>query len=941
MEKMPPITKKNSSDTKLFTRSASKSAEKKKSYRESKKPKMAIQTFYSPEKELKRGQIDSRFIPNKFIYSAPFIQNVDIERSQTTSSSRILDSINRSQGRILAYPGDSKEKTIPGFQVPRTGLAIQGNAFRVKHCTKDIHQSNDSGNKRIGKVRNLVSNLPGRSSHNCSNKTRMCTSSSIGTTNFEKTGSFSKRQKVKNNTSTNIRVAGNRLEPPRSHSSSFSRKIRYFSRKLEKPSTIAHLLEKRSDENTGTSQLDRSMRPNCETNFVNNKNNLKIVQKESYRFVNRNSQKFKDSAMQLDIQKKPSTTTGFSHTSIHYPNRCLSRRLGCSNKPEKLSWKVRQFNGIFNKHPRASCSMVRPTNNLSERQLNPNSVRQRDSCCSIKESRINKFLPVITGRIDLEEDSKVQLEHQSSSHQRKLQCTSRSTLKKHTVINRMVHQPSSIPRKNSQDEPRSTSGSICNSPQQEAREVYIPVSGRQSSSSRCSVDILGEMGSPISLSSNTPDFEGFVQVNEHTVQERYSDYSRITIETMVHGSPTPKSSINNPGSPTGTNSSGQSSNSSTNHKTSRLEVIKRVYQSNFPNCQRAIDLLAAPIRKSSINEYERKWFCFRKFLQRENIAMKDITMANAINFFDYLFFEKNLKPGTISHYRTALTIPLKLRCGIDLHDPAVSSLIKAMYIQRPNIPVAAPAWSLNKVLLGLDKLKDNISLELSLQKTAFLLLLATGWRISELHACVRDKDFCFISSENILRIRPHPTFIAKNEDLKKRWTHKIIKPLKLSDDSTSRLCPVKSLQDYLWKSPRVTKGSLFLHPSTQKQLTILQLSTYICKFILSTNPDVKVKVHDIRKYSASYSLIETMDISEVVSSIGWRSPYTFWKFYMAQTEPLSLNVVLPCVSNSTEVTTQKPQVIMPCVSNSSEVTTQNSQVIIPCVSNSSEVTTQN
>ena len=84
-----------------------------------------------------------------------------------------------------------------------------------------------------------------------------------------------------------------------------------------------------------------------------------------------------------------------------------------------------------------------------------------------------------------------------------------------------------------------------------------------------------------------------------------------------------------------------------------------------------------------------------------------------------------------------------------------------MYIQRPNIPVAAPAWSLNKVLLELDKLEDNISLELSLQKTAFLLLLATGWRISELHACVRDRDFCFISSENVLRIRPHPSFYCK------------------------------------------------------------------------------------------------------------------------------------------------------------------------------------
>ena len=179
------------------------------------------------------------------------------------------------------------------------------------------------------------------------------------------------------------------------------------------------------------------------------------------------------------------------------------------------------------------------------------------------------------------------------------------------------------------------------------------------------------------------------------------------------------------------------------------------------------------------------------------------------NFLIISSSKRNLKPGTISHYRTALTIPLKLKCGIDLHDSAFSALIKAMYIQRPNIPVAAPTWSLDKVLMGLDQLEGNLSLESSLQKTAFLLLLATGWKISELHACVRDKEFCFISSENILRIRPHPSFIAKNEDLKNRWTHKVIKSLKLSDGSISRLCPVKSIQDYLWKSPRITKGKLF------------------------------------------------------------------------------------------------------------------------------------
>ena len=903
MEKRPPSMYENLPKTQSFTRSVGGSIKKEKSNRKSKSSKMAIQAFHCSKKEFKRGQVDTRSFSDKFIYSAPLFQNANFERGQITATSRLLDSVNRSAGRILAHSSSSQEKTIPGIQVQRTELAVQGNALWPKYCTKDVHQSDDSCHKGTSKFRNLVSDLPGRFTNHCSYKRRMSPSSPTGTSSPEQIRSTSERKEIKDDSSTNLRMAGNTLESSKSYSTSFTREDKSVSGRTKESGNSSYLLKERSDENSRTSKLDRTMRSSSKASLINHKNYSQNVQEKASRFNIKNSNEFKDTSLQMDLQPNSSSTTRVSYSTLNYTNRCFSRRMGLSKKQDKFPRRIRQFNGLLNKYFGTSNSVVLPSNNIGKKLHYTDSVRQFDSCCSSKESRFNRILPVFTGRIDMEESSSIQLEPQSSTHQRKLQHLSRSAVKKHPIINRMVTKLPSISRKNSQFKQISTSGSICYSPEQEVRNICLPMSRRQSGSSRCSVNILGEMGSPLSLSSNTPDFEGFVETNENFIQERYSNYSRIAIETMVHGSPTSQNSVKTTGSSTGTNGSGQNSNSPTNLKTSRLDVIKKVYQSRFPDCQRAIDLLAAPLRKSSINEYERKWFCFCKFLQKDAISVKDITMANVLKFFDYLFFERNLKPGTISHYRTALTIPLKLKCGIDLHDSAFSALIKAMYIQRPNIPVAAPTWSLDKVLMGLDQLEGNLSLESSLQKTAFLLLLATGWRISELHACVRDKEYCFISSENILRIRPHPSFIAKNEDLKNRWTHKVIKSLKLSDGSISRLCPVKSIQDYLWKSPRITKGKLFLHPSTQKPLTILQLSTYICKLILASNPDAKVKVHDIRKYSASYSLIETMDISEVVSSIGWKSPYTFWKFYMAQTEPLSLQVVLPGV-NSSEFVTQ-------------------------------------
>ena len=131
--------------------------------------------------------------------------------------------------------------------------------------------------------------------------------------------------------------------------------------------------------------------------------------------------------------------------------------------------------------------------------------------------------------------------------------------------------------------------------------------------------------------------------------------------------------------------------------------------------------------------------------------------------------------------------------------------------------MTAPAWSLNKVLDFLNKetnLSDKVSL---LRKTAFLLLLATGWRISELHACVRNSDSCTFSNNSLL-LRPHPSFLAKNESTQKRWSHMEIKVLKLQDGSISNLCPVTSLLKYLKITKKFKEGNLFLTPNNIKDL---------------------------------------------------------------------------------------------------------------------------
>ena len=496
-------------------------------------------------------------------------------------------------------------------------------------------------------------------------------------------------------------------------------------------------------------------------------------------------------------------------------------------------------------------------------------------------------------RNDMEKSGSSELDPTSGTYKRSFQCSSRPTLQRPNFVNGVVANLQRLPT-DSQAEQVSPSGLVCNSIESQTGNICQPMPGRHGNGSGCTDNQLGEVETPIPLSPVTADFPGFDETQPDYFYECSASHSRYTYETMVHGSHSTTGSFNCNGSKATTSCSEQDDDTTAHYQTSRMAVVRKAYESRFPTCHTALDLLAKPLRKSSLQDYEGKWLRFCNFLKEKNIAPKDLTLASVLEFFSYLFFEKNLRPGTVAHYRSALSVPLLLRFKIDLHDTAVTTLLKAMYIQKPNPPVTTPSWNLNKVLLLLNNLENSLSTDILLQKTAFLLLLATGWRVSELHACVRSREFCSISDDHTLRIRPHPSFLAKNECSKQRWTHKTIKPLINKDGSRGSLCPVASLKTYLQKTRKEKSHKLLLHPKSGKPLTIQQLSTYICKLIHQADPSSRrAKVHDIRKYAASCSLAETMDVSDMVTALQWSSETTFWKFYMAPTVPLSVPAVLP------------------------------------------------
>ena len=257
-------------------------------------------------------------------------------------------------------------------------------------------------------------------------------------------------------------------------------------------------------------------------------------------------------------------------------------------------------------------------------------------------------------------------------------------------------------------------------------------------------------------------------------------------------------------------------------QTSRVEVLKAASTAQFPECdQETINLIASPVKKSSEDDYQRKWKFFLKFVENKRMEFKNINIDIVLRFLSYLFYTKGLKPSTVSHYRSALTQPLLSYFNIDLRVQAVNSMIRAMKIQRPHEPTPRPAWKLSKVLAYLDNLTTNSETS-SLRNTAFLLLLATGWRLSEIHACVRHNDFCRFTETHTLLLQPHSSFLAKN-GLRKRLDMKEIKTLKLTNGQTSNICPVTALKTYLSLTPRDKEGPLFHNPKDGKSISMFQL----------------------------------------------------------------------------------------------------------------------
>ena len=322
---------------------------------------------------------------------------------------------------------------------------------------------------------------------------------------------------------------------------------------------------------------------------------------------------------------------------------------------------------------------------------------------------------------------------------------------------------------------------------------------------------------------------------------------------------------------------------------SLLGIMKDVYSRLYS--AESAEILLKSLRLSTCRQYQSIWNSFCSFVASNEFD--NISTETVLSFLRFSFNVKGYAPATVSAYRSALAKPLRVIFDIDVSKEPFNEFVKALFNIRPNVPSKRVLWSLDKVLqLALSsRFQRNPSKEDLFMLTLFLMALATGSRISELHALARSDELIEFSEEGVT-LYPNPDFLAKNEDPQFRRNPLFIARLKDERGGNHPLCPVHNLSLYLDSTSCTKSFNIFVHPISLQDISIHKLRLALCKFIRLGDSNAFPKAHDLRKTATSYAFFKGMSSSQLCDLVGWSSIQVFKRHYLKQIDEISSPLVV-------------------------------------------------
>ena len=462
--------------------------------------------------------------------------------------------------------------------------------------------------------------------------------------------------------------------------------------------------------------------------------------------------------------------------------------------------------------------------------------------------------------------------------------------------NRMVPQSESS-SSHFPDLGHSTSGSVCNTPEQEVVAVCVSSSGSRSvCCGRTESQLAGNVG--ICFSSVSSD-SALPPENSRRGMLSVSHCSSVGKPSMVSSS-----ALSSGGScslpsaeerPLVSASVQNVSSHSTSVPSSRLVAMQQRMQASGISESVARRIYSA--RRPSTNSlYDYRWkswvdWCFGRKVDPFNPS---------VNFFGEFLIslhDKNFSPATVKGYRSAIATTLKQVSDIDFSNQSIlSDVVRSFELERPRIKTHFPKWDLAVVLSALttspfEPLETCGFKEMTF-KTVFLIALASGRRRSEIHA-LSYSDVHF--SDHSVTLSTFPGFLAKNQ-LPSVLSSPISLPSLQGQDMDPLLCPVRALKIYLGRvsSRRRGRKRLFIShlESFEKEISCDSISRWIVQTIrlaysASKLDQVPVNAHEVRALASSWAWSNKVPLEDVVKAGFWSTENSFIRFYLRDTSVLA------------------------------------------------------
>ena len=233
--------------------------------------------------------------------------------------------------------------------------------------------------------------------------------------------------------------------------------------------------------------------------------------------------------------------------------------------------------------------------------------------------------------------------------------------------------------------------------------------------------------------------------------------------------------------------------------------------------RRAAQFAAEALRQSTRDTYVSRLVSFREWCSRMPCDPSSAPLGTVADFL-ISRFDKGCAVVTLRSYRSAIASCHRgFRDGSSVSDSKfLTRLFQSFFLKRPSTKTLLPVWSLPAVLKALasapfDPL-HKASLRLLTLKTAFLVAIASGHRVSSLQALCVDPGHLRWEASGV-RLIPRMGFIAKNQSLKSGSVEIFLPAIStLSSVEEDKVwCPVRALKWYVDRTKSIrASSSLFV-----------------------------------------------------------------------------------------------------------------------------------